>query len=58
MKYFCSCLILLSLVSFAAGAIATDEKQSLTAAEINSKHLAAVGGKEALAKFKSRIGSL
>jgi hypothetical protein len=57
-RYLAWFAILLSLFSFTAGltgAIAGDEKQSLTAAEIINKHLASVGGKEALAKFKSRI---
>lgn len=58
MRYFGWFLILLSLFTLSSGttgAIAADEKQTLTAAEIINKHLAAVGGKEALAKFKSRV---
>jgi hypothetical protein len=55
MKYFCSWLMLLLLVSFAPAGSAFDEKQALTAADIINKHLVAVGGREVLAKFKSRI---
>lgn len=55
MKYFLTCLLVVLLVSFFASGSAADEKQALTAADIINKHLAAVGGKEALAKFKSRI---
>src|SRR5260370_34221909 len=53
-KYLCS-LTLLLLCWVTASTVASDDKASLTATEIINKHLAAVGGKQALAKFKSRI---
>lgn len=51
--------LLLLLIS-AVGGRADGDKQSLTAAEIISKHLTSVGGKEKLAQFKTRaaIGTL
>jgi len=53
MKRLIPFLSLLMLLVFSAATVAADEK--LSGAEIIGKHLAAVGGKEALAKVKSRI---
>lgn len=55
MKRITALLSLILLQAFASGVFAADEKNDLTAAEIISKHLAAAGGKEAIAKIKSRV---
>jgi hypothetical protein len=49
-----SAVTLIATLLLSAGALA-DEKEKLTGAEIIEKHIAAVGGKAALSKFRSRV---
>lgn len=55
MKYLLMSLLLLSSLTLPARAIGQDNKKSLTADEIITKHLEAAGGKTALGKVQSRI---
>lgn len=55
-KQFAGLAILLLLLGFSAGRVAADDKKpALTAEEIINKHFDAIGGKPALAGFKTRI---
>lgn len=55
MKQSAIFLLFLVLSMPATGSFAADDKQQMTGAEIVKKHIAAVGGRDALSKFKSRI---
>src|SRR2546425_3660544 len=46
---------LVMTLPLSAAALAADDKDKLSGAEIVNKHLAAVGGKQALARIKSRV---
>ncbi len=55
MRRFIANSLLFWTLIFAVGAVSSDGQQSLTAAEIVNKHLSAVGGRQPLAGFKSRV---
>lgn len=55
MKIYRTSLSLLIILVSAANGYSSDDKQSMTGAEIIQKHLAAVGGKDALGRIKSRV---
>ncbi|SRR6266516_1249160 len=47
--------VLFSMACVFAGSIASGQDQKLTGDQIINKHLEAVGGKEAMARFKTRV---
>ena len=55
MRRFIEKSVLLGMLVFAMSPVAANGQQSLTAAEIVNKHLSAVGGRQPLAGFKSRV---
>src|SRR5207247_3540308 len=55
MKRTKSFFSLVMTLAVSAAALTADDKDKLSGAVIINKHLAAVGGKEALAKIKSRV---
>lgn len=55
MKRYVALFASLMLVALITRTVAADEKPQLTGSEIIDKHIQAVGGKEALAKIKSRV---
>jgi hypothetical protein len=55
MKRLLSTVTLLSFLTLSVSSTSADEKEKLSGAEIINKHVAAIGGKAALAKLKSRV---
>src|SRR5438132_902865 len=54
-KWLGSLFVIIFTFAATPAALRDDKTPALSAAEIINKHLAAVGGKEALTKFKSRV---